>query len=190
MQFEKDASLTVRNAFFSFKNCTLERYGADETDMLQTYLVQAENAALSFSHAELICRDPNGVSCFGLKSSSLDADFCGFTAEGAVYADAVSAKDSVVNLHNVRSVVIAQTGVGVKSVRSSVTVFDSSFRLSGNLVRALEFLDSNFAIGNNEFVSEKLMNGMGAVWSNVFPDIAIDVSKNTYSGFSSLYASR
>lgn len=191
LQFEKDASLTVRNAFFNLKNCTLERYGAGETDMLQTYLVQAENAALSFSHAELICRDPNGVSCFGLKSSSLDADFCGFTAEGAVYADAVSAKDSVVNLQNVRSVVIAQTGVGVKSIRSSVTVFDSSFRLSGNFVRALEFLDSNFELGNNEFVSEKPMNGIGAVWSNVFPDIAIDVSgKNTYSGFSSLYASR
>ena len=94
-------------------------------------------------------------------------------------------------MHNVRSVVIAQTGVGVKSVRSSVTVFDSSFRLSGNFVRALEFLDSNFELGNNEFVSEKPMNGIGAVWSNVFPDITIDVSgKNTYSGFSSLFASR
>ncbi|MGI5172477.1 chitobiase/beta-hexosaminidase C-terminal domain-containing protein [Treponema sp. OMZ 840] len=196
LQFEKGASLIVRNAFFSLKDCTLEQNYGGISDVFQNHLISAECAVLSFSGSELICKDPNTASCLNLSASSADMEKCGITVEASVYADAVSAEQSTVNLHNVRSLIIAQTGIGLKSVQSSISIKDSSFRLSGKLVRALEFVDSNFTLDNNNFISEKNMKGIAAVWDNISSGmsdygITADEKKvseeNTYSGFSSLY---
>ena len=208
LQFEKGASLFVKDAAFSLKNCTLEQnYGAQE-DNLQTRLIEAENAQIFLSGAELICRDSNNVSCIVLENSSLFAEHSGITVESSVYADALSAKSSVVNLNGIKSRIIAPTAVGLKSTQSSAVIEASLFRLFGSRLRALEFINSGFELKANRFIAEfgkmsdsssakkRSAQAGAAVWTNIpgqeklSPAGAENQSAqetNTYSGFSSLY---
>ena len=118
-------------------------------------------------------------------------------------------RSSAAELKKLRVVVISSTALGLKSSRSSAVIDNSSFRLLGKFVRALEFTDSGFTLSANRFIAEnpaarfpnkKTLSAKNfssaAVWSNtavsesavsVFGDDAPSTQTNTYTGFKSLY---
>ena len=204
--FERGGFLKITDASFSLENSSLEQHYGGLSDIFQNRLIEAENARLVFSGAELICKDPNSASCIALNNSSLFMEDSGISVEASVYAEAVSAYDSVAELKNLRTLVIAPTALGLKSLRSSAVIEDSSFTLMGKLVRALEFTDSGFTLSANRFIAEnsaaplgsqKLFSGKGgevqaAVWTNtsVSENVSSGEQTNTYAGFTSLYGGR
>ncbi|WP_428771164.1 hypothetical protein V1L52_04785 [Treponema sp. HNW] len=208
--FEKGGFLKITDASFSLEHSSLEQHFGGPSDVFQNRLIEAENARLFFSGAELICKDGNSASCIALNNSSLFMEDSGISVEAAVYAEAVSAHASVAELKNLRTLVIAPTALGLKSLRSSAVIEDSSFTLMGKLVRALEFTDSGFTLNSNRFIAEnpaaflesqKLFSGKtgaaSAVWSNTplggnaalkSNSSSVPPETNIYSGFSSLYS--
>ena len=207
--FEKGASLKVKDAVFSLKNSSLEQLYGGPSDIFQNRLIEAENARLVFSGAELICKDPNSAVCVSAVNSSVNGENSGISVEAPVYAEALNLRSAAAELKNLRVVVISSTALGLKSSRSSAVVDNSSFRLLGNFVRALEFTDSGFMLSANRFIAEnpaarfpnkKTLSAKNfssaAVWSNttvsesavsVFGDDAPSTQTNTYTGFTSLY---
>lgn len=207
--FEKGASLKVKDAVFSLKDSSLEQLYGGPSDIFQNRLIEAENARLVFSGAELICKDPNSAVCISAVNSSVTADNTGISVEAPVYAEALNLRSAAAELKNLRVVVISSTALGLKSSRSSAVIDNSSFRLLGNFVRALEFTDSGFMLSANRFIAEnpaarfpnkKTLSAKNfssaAVWSNtavsesavsVFGDDAPSTQTNTYTGFTSLY---
>ena len=194
--FEKGASLKVKDALFSLQDSSLEQLDGGLSDVFQNCLVEAENARLVFSGAELLCKDSNRAVCVSAGNSSVTAENTGISVEAPVYAEALNLRSSAAEFRNLRTAVISATALGVKSSRSSAVIDNSLFRLLGNLVRALEFTDSGFTLNSNRFIaesqpaflrSEKLFPGWGreAVWSNT--PFHISTETNTCTGFLSLY---
>ena len=210
--FEKGASLKVKDAVFSLKNPSLEQLYGGPSDIFQNRLIEAENARLVFSGAELICKDPNSAVCVSAVNSSVNGENSGISVEAPVYAEALNLRSAAAELKNLRVVVISSTALGLKSSRSSAVIDNSSFRLLGNFVRALEFTDSGFMLSANRFIAEnpairspnkKTLSAKNfssaAVWSNtavsesavsVFEDNARSMQTNTYTGFTSLYGGK
>lgn len=210
--FEKGASLKVKDAVFSLKDSSLEQLYGGPSDIFQNRLIEAENARLVFSGAELICKDPNSAVCVSAVNSSVNGENSGISVEAPVYAEALNLRSAAAELKNLRAVVISSTALGLKSSRSSAVIDSSSFRLLGNLVRALEFTDSGFMLSANRFIAEnpvarfpnkKTLSAKNfssaAVWSNtavsesavsVFRDDAPSTQTNTYTGFTSLYGGK
>ncbi|MGP1600621.1 hypothetical protein [Treponema sp.] len=210
--FEKGASLKVKDAVFSLKDSSLEQLYGGPSDIFQNRLIEAENARLVFSGAELICKDPNSAVCVSAVNSSVNGENSGISVEAPVYAEALNLRSAAAELKNLRAVVISSTALGLKSSRSSAVIDNSSFRLLGNLVRALEFTDSGFMLSANRFIAEnpvacfpnkKMLSAKNfssaAVWSNtavsesavsVFENNAPSTQTNTYTGFTSLYGGK
>ena len=210
--FEKGASLKVKDAVFSLKDSSLEQLYGGPSDIFQNRLIEAENARLVFSGAELICKDPNSAVCVSAVNSSVNGENSGISVEAPVYAEALNLRSAAAELKNLRVVVISSTALGLKSSRSSAVIDNSSFRLLGNFVRALEFTDSGFMLSANRFIAENSVGrspnkktlsaknfSSAAVWSNtavsesavsVFGDDALSTQTNTYTGFTSLYGGR
>ena len=210
--FEKGASLKVKDAVFSLKDSSLEQLYGGPSDIFQNRLIEAENARLVFSGAELICKDPNSAVCVSAVNSSVNGENSGISVEAPVYAEALNLRSAAAELKNLRAVVISSTALGLKSSRSSAVIDNSSFRLLGNFVRALEFTDSGFMLSANRFIAEnpaarfpnkKTLSAKNfssaAVWSNtavsesavsVFENNAPSTQTNTYTGFTFLYGGK
>lgn len=177
--FPDNSSIKISGASVSFTSLIMEKHSDAGSDIP---VLQAEDATVAISECEISGVYASDTALISTQNSEVTLSDSGFTIQAGAYGCAVSAAASHLTSTGCRFTSFASLCAGARVEGGKCAFTGNSFKMIGNVARALSASNAQASLTNNEFKGDlgRASRQSYAIWSDT---ALLENSGNTQSGF-------
>ena len=180
---DENARLFISNCNVEFENLILEKKNNFNKTGKNNFIIAEKKSFLTLNNCEIAANFNADGTLIYLNNSKIKICETGLSVNAQKYAACLYLKKSSCKINLSRLTCLASSAVAFSSYKSDVVFEENNVRVSGSMIRGLEFIKSKAQVNKNFIEGSKTSNlkNMQAIYKDV--NSLVNATENSQSGF-------